>query len=198
MKKYLLLILFLVSLSSFSQNGQEIKSSLYSRNIITVSPLGIVNKVRVKYERALDKNFSIGTFLSYYYRRYNGLQIAPIGRFYFNNEAPNGFYIQLKALFSMHRRTFTFPNPLNGGTLYQYQHDFISYGGGFGLGYQILAGKNNNIVIDLGIGGKYMAVNKPDGNVLVGNVYNAIDNAIYYTTGPGSIFDGHVGVGIAF
>ena len=81
MKKYLFLILFLVSLHSFSQNVQETKSSPYSRNIITVSPLGIVNKVRVKYERALDKNFSIGTFVSYHYRKYNGLQVAPFGRF---------------------------------------------------------------------------------------------------------------------
>lgn len=159
-------------------------ASAQEKNNVTFSPLGLVNKVRFKYEHSLDNNFSVGSFASMYWGLFPGLQIAPFGRYYFGDEGPEGVYLQAKLLAGFHE--YVYDNDL--------KNSFSSFGGGLGIGYQKFTGKNKNIVIDVGVGFKLMTPPSEPSAGFVGD----FETGVYLITGPGSFFDGLLSVGISF
>jgi hypothetical protein len=188
MRKCLLLFLILGSFSAFGQSANH---------VFTVSPFGTINKVRVKYEKPLSNSFSLGTFVSGYYGAFRGVQVAPIVRAYLSGDAPSGFYLQGKALASFHTRVYS--AVINGTEITSDPHSFSSYGGGFGIGYQVLLGKKKNISLDFGIGAKLMtAVPSPGKDDGFDAFTEGLDNFTFFTVGPGSFFDGLIAIGIAF
>jgi hypothetical protein len=123
--------------------------------------------------------------LTGYYGNYPGVQLAPIGRFYFKAHAPEGFYAQAKVVGAFHSRI----------VIEDKKQSFTSFGGGIALGYQLLFGKNDKWVIDLNLGAKF--VNPiPDPDPEWGVI--DLDRAAWILTGPGSIVDGLISIGLRF
>lgn len=177
--KVLVLIAFFGTCAAFSQD----------RNIVTFSPLGLVNKVKFKYEHSFNNNISVGGFAAMYYGLYPGVQIAPFGRYYFGEEGPEGVYLQAKLLAGFHQYEYVDETTGNNA-----KKPFSSYGGGLGIGYQRLTGKNKNIAIDVAIGFKLMTPPIQSNN----QIYTDVNSGVYLLTGPGSLYDGLLSVGLSF
>lgn len=163
-------------------------ASAQDKNIVTFSPLGLINKVKFKYEHSLNNNLSVGSFASMYWGLYPGLQIAPFGRYYFGEEGPEGVYLQAKLLAGFHK--YEIYDETNNYS----NKSFSSYGGGLGIGYQRLTGKNKNIAIDVAIGFKLMTPPTHNDNEIITDV----NSGVYLVTGPGSLYDGLLSVGLSF
>ncbi|MCH8903958.1 MAG: hypothetical protein IIA45_08600 [Bacteroidetes bacterium] len=159
-------------------------------NVITVSS-GVINKIKFKYEKPLNHNVTIGSFFAWYYGTFPGPQIAPIIRYYIGTETMDRIYMQAKVLFDFHGSVL--------GDYVLYENPFLAAGGGVGFGYQVFTGKNDNIVIDIGIGLKIL-IPFSDISTTTGTGFdNLIDAANWwYITGPGSVFDGLLAFGYAF
>lgn len=172
-------------------------ASAQDRNIVTLSPLGFVNKVKFKYEHSLNDKISVGSFASMYYGLFPGLQIAPFGRYYFGEESPVGVYLQAKLLAGFHKYQYeNYDYNLATGEINYSDKSFTSVGGGLGIGYQILTGRNKNIAIDVAIGFKLMTPPPSQSNTL--NYIDVVDTGLYSTTGPGSFYDGLLSLGLSF
>jgi hypothetical protein len=201
MKKLIIvLITSLFSLHSFSQyvndGSAEIEKKM-PKNVITISPLGFINKARLKVERGIGNYFSVGAIGSFYYGVFPGFQVAPFVRVYPQGEGLNGFYLYVKGIYGNHSPIYDVIDPYYQ-SVNRIENPFESTGIGTGLGIQVISGKNKSVAVDFSMGVKFMS---PASYVFDTNYYEisgAFTNAIYYTTGPGSYFDGFVGVGISF
>ena len=184
----LLSVSLLKSDSTLSSGGKT--------QLISVAPIGLINKFRVKYERQINNDFTFGTYFNYYWGLYKGVRIDPIFRFYLGDEAPEGVYLQAKLVIGYFKNPFTYYNDQG---VYQDGYWFGNGGAGVNIGYQTLTGKSNNWVIDINVGFKIVSpVGNPNDYTYDGTDVNAIENGIWYLTGPGSIFDGHIGIGYVF
>jgi hypothetical protein len=195
MKKFLLIFFILSSFASYSQSIDDkfVHFNPSKNNNLTISPFGFINKIRLKYELSTSNHLSIGGYFSGYYGSFKGFQIAPLMRYYLIDFAPEGFYIEGKILFSRYnvwdyenKETYTNPFLL---------HSFRSMGLGGGIGYQYIAGRKNNLVVDFNLGLKIMS---PAFTRRSNIAKSGLDNLYYYTLGPGSLFDGHLGIGYLF
>jgi hypothetical protein len=186
------MLVCLVSLSSFGQiedNNQELKT------VVGVSPIRLWNGLRIKYERVLNDKVTYGGILTGYYASFPGVQLAPIARFYFKKQAPEGLYAQAKVVAGLFQNEY-----LASGNVKKKQ-TFFNTGAGIALGYQLLWGKDNRWSIDLNMGAKFVgSVPTPDdiAEGVEGNLGKVVDIASWHLTGPGSIFDGLVSIGYRF
>lgn len=188
MKKIILIFISTFFVSSMYGQMHTNRSTMKG-NIFTFSPLGLINKVKVKYERPLDDNVTLGSFAAWYYGFYPGVQIAPIVRYYFGNKSVNRFYLQAKVLFDYHNIRFS-----------ETTDPFFAVGGGFSIGYQFFASGDNFIALDIAIGLKLVI---PASNISTGSsgAYgfgNIVDPELWwYVIGPGSVFDSLFSIGFA-
>jgi len=170
MRKTILAILIATTITS--ANAQE------KQNLVKFS-IGILNKLKVGYEKPISSNFSLGGRVALYYGSFPGLKIEPFGRYYFGSESPEGLYTQLRILYG---------NFKYSSTISKESKNFSTSGGALDLGYQWLSGKNKNIVVDVSLGFQIMSKSSD---------VDAVD-VIFYTTGPGGIFNPNISVGFAF
>jgi hypothetical protein len=195
MKKIItILALGLFTIMSASAQQQAISANLT-----------VYNKVKLKYEIALNDNVSLGTYFQYNYGALTkGFKISPIFRFYPGRSyAPGGLYIQAKAIYGKMTTTYEGFGDLNsdGLTFNDYVDERAFAGGGIGLGYQILAGRNENFVIDLSFGLRIAPrVNKQDIDTMTDEefVVFALEETKNLLIGPSSLFDMAIGFGYKF
>jgi hypothetical protein len=203
-----LAFLFCFGQAAFSQTTGAPSASTYKKNVITFHPIGVVNKVRLKYEYAVAPNISIGAIGSAYYGIYPGIQVSPFLRYYFDAEAPHGLYLQGSVPISVHNLTYgegydyLAYDPFSGAfyvasSYKPREENFATAGLGLGLGYQIMTGKRKGIVIDIMIGAKFM-IDAPEPVYPDFDGYNYTSVDTWNATGPGSLFNGMLGVGFAF
>ncbi len=176
-------LMMLISILSFS----DVKAQ--NKNIVTFSPLGLVNKIRFKYEHGINDIFSTGMVASYYYGAFPGGQVEPFIRYYFGEEAPEGIFLQGKLVGGSYKYIFSDVSSVNN-------FNFFSGGAGLSIGYQKLTGKNKNFPIEFSIGIKI--VNPPVAPTNLNNTVDLLNKGLFLFTGPGSVFDGSFSLGFAF
>ena len=208
MKKYILLILLsIISLNIFAQEKKEFK------NNVGISPLQLFNGVRVKYERSLNNEITLGGIITGYYQQpkyhsFPGVQLAPIARYYFMGKAHQGFYAQAKILsgiYSTEIEIDIYDKPYTPDferTLIKTEHRkyaFTRLGGGIAIGCQLIWGDNKRLVLDVNLGFKYMGdVTTPtikDNEEIFPCNHHLAD---WFVMGPGSIIDGLISLGYRF
>lgn len=175
---FLLTLIFFVNISVHAQ----------SANHVATLSIGVTNKIRVKYEQAFNSVISAGVFGNYYYGLYQGFRVDPIVRIYFLGKAPSGLYAQIKGVFGQ----FTTEESAILNQNNKEKVTFYNTGGGFGIGFQYAG---NTTAVDMGIGFK-LVTGVP--KYTKDNFQYQGDNAVFYSTGPGSIFDGLIAVGFSF
>ncbi len=165
---------------------------------ITIAPLGLINKVRIKYENQLKwKDISVGLYGNVYYSYFKGVRLDPFIRFYFFSEETKGLYLQLKPFFGFFQNKLEYKNYGNVDTLsFTKFTSYTTYGMGPAVGYQWFF--NGNLLLDIFVGFNYDKMVAPF-TILKDNLqYDLFDDAEWYITGPGSIFHFHVGLGYKF
>jgi hypothetical protein len=153
-------------------------------HILTLSPAGLVTKLRIKYETPLAPSLTLGGTASFYHTMFKGTQLACNIRLYPGGQAPKGFYLQGKTVGGIHA-----VNVMNPFTSREEREASTSIGGGLGVGYQFVF--SADIVIDLGIGLKFMTPLR----LATDSTWH---NLSYYYYGPGSLLDGIIAIGFAF
>ncbi|MCX7955215.1 MAG: hypothetical protein N3A01_08530 [Bacteroidales bacterium] len=164
--------------------------------VITVAPLGLVNKVRVKYESQLSENncVTVGSFFNLYYGFYPGFRLDPFLRYYFFSEKLNNFYTILKIGVGYFLADLTYQHITSTNDTLKYEknnYKFFTYGLGVGLGYQWNIAKN--IIIDSFVNFNFFSFNAPKLITLNNLEYKLIH--FWHTTGPGAIINAHIGIG---
>lgn len=154
------------------------------RTVIGLAPTGLYNKVRIKFERLLIPNLSLGATATYYYREYPGYQISPFARYYFEGIAPEGIYFQAQAAF--------FDQTSSKSKDKQGVSRFAGTGFGIGLGNQWYFEQSERFTIDTMIGYKVYDFNEKPAEG------DPKDNDWYNLLSPGSRFNGMLSVGYAF
>ncbi len=185
--KLLLLSLCFASSFAFSQV-----------RVVTVAPLGLVNKFRVKYEQQMNsKDISLGTYLNIYYGYFEGARVDPFIRFYFFSENLRGLYLQLKVMGGFFQSNLEYKYYGTVDTLStKKMTGFSSFGGGPAVGYQWYI--NDKIPVDAFVGFNLSKMSAPTSILRDNQKYELYDDALWYVTGPGSIFHFHVGIGFKF
>jgi len=182
------------------------------KRIITFAPLGIGNKFRFRYEKALSKNFSIGTQITYYHGQsfsfYPGLHTELVGRYYLDATAPNGFYVFGQGGFAYHQLKVRYDTDINSLSSSTYgnfsQLEATGAIAGIGIGYQTTAGANDRFVIDyyFGLKGTFMNTRmdtfKSYSNNNISSSGTEIGMRTYYISGPGSILNCGFNLGFNF
>jgi hypothetical protein len=191
-KKCIIVITFFaISFSIFAQ-----------KQLITFSPMGFVDKLRVKYERSSSDNVSLGSFINIYYAGFKGIRLDPFIRFYPAGKAPKGFYIQAKAIVGVFYSKIEYDFDQIVGTdtttlVSNKSETFLTYGAGLGLGHQFLMGKSE-VPLDIFLGFQYSKFGAPESVIIDNNRYETMDDAVWYMTGPGSILNMNFGIGFSF
>lgn len=163
------------------------------KNIVGLSVFGLINKFKLKYERVLSPKFTAGATVAAYYGVYPGVQVSPFARYYFGAEAPSGLYGQGQVGVYHHTSNITvYSNANSSGNMQEYTEktNFNNVGAGVALGYQWLSGRKKNISVDINGGVKIYKTGIADEGGLTG--------LTWYTTGPGSFFNGLISFGYAF
>lgn len=187
MKKVICVIVLVCAtvLNGYAQSDDQ-------KNIVSVSPFRIWNGLRVKYERVHNEKLTYGAITTLYYASYPGVQVAPIARFYFKKNAPEGFYAQAKVVAGFFKHDYSY------GEWEEQTQSFTSFGAGVAAGYQLFWGKNERWSIDANLGLKFVSSMPTPEEYVTGGVVGAFDKGIWATTGPGSIFDGLISIGYRF
>lgn len=190
-KLIIIVSLFVISLSVCAQT-----------QVITFAPLGFINKFRAKYEKPLNDNLSVGTYLNAYYAVFKGVRLDPFARLYPGGKAPKGFYLQGKLVVGYFNSKIEYEyeqiTPTDTLTLKEPQwKSFPTFGGGLGLGYQFLIGKSE-FPIDLYLGFQYSKFTAPQSIIKDNMRYETLDDALWYLTGPGSLLNMNFGIGFSF
>jgi hypothetical protein len=176
MKKVSLVLLMMVGLLStslFAQTGEKQASEF--KNVVGVSPFAFWHGLRLKYERVLTPKLTVGSLFTGYYGQFPGVQIAPVGRYYFKHTAPKGFYGQAKLV--------------GGYYSCESSENFTSFGFGAAVGYQTLFTKNDKWTFDFNLGLKLSGI--------AGNS-DGVTGLSWVLWGPGSWIDGLVSIGYRF
>ena len=108
------------------------------KSIISISPVDLLYKVAVGYQRGLGRHSAVGVIGAYHYglaARYKGWQVTGYYRQFFTHQFPTGLYIELQA------SAFDFlqeANLINRQTHkpYSFKYRQLSGGVGVGFGYQ--------------------------------------------------------------
>lgn len=189
MLKFKLLIFHLLVTSFFAFS--QIK-------VVTIAPLGFINKCRIKYENQLNiKDISLGTYFNVYYFYFKGVRFDPFIRFYFFSDNLRGLYLQLKGVVGFYRNNLEYKYYGTVDTLSTKKlTNFFSYGGGPAVGYQWII--NNKIPIDAFVGFNLNKMDAPYSVLIDNRKYELYDDKLWYILGPGSIFHLHFGIGFMF
>lgn len=165
---------------------------------LTVAPLGLVNKIRVKYEQQLTINeLSVGSYFNIYYAYFEGLRIDPFTRLYFFSDQMKGLYLQLKAMGGIFQNNLVYKYYSTTDTLSVKQMtNYYSFGAGPAVGYQWYF--NQKIPLDIFVGFNLNKMIAPKSIIKNNMRYELFDDALWYFTGPGSIFHMHIGIGFRF
>jgi hypothetical protein len=208
MKISLLLILILLSCKLYAQDDASLDIVNHKSNIISFSPLGLVNKIRLSYERQFTSQDALGLNLAMFYGGFKGLQVSPFYRHYLENKV-KGAYFQVKGFYGSHD---TYLNPyqififhVGGSGL----HTFHSFGGGVGIGKRSFHGKDKSFVTDINIGLRYLTPIKekpiffepdPEDPLFepVPDYSYSQRNFAYKFYGPGSVIDFNFTIGKRF
>ena len=193
MKKLLLLTSLATAFAFQTVKAQEQTNNSLAqpekKHVLTISPFGLYNKVKIKYERVLTGRYTSGASLAQYYGVYPGTQFTAFSRLYFAQEAPSGLYGQAQVAVYHHKYDTDYTRP-------ELKNSFTSGGAGLGLGYQWLSGKKKNIVVD--IMGGFKLYGMPERKEEIAVEDEVVEALSWYTTGPGSYFNGTIAVGYAF
>jgi len=202
----ILIAFFFTSLPTKAQESPKDSSSYIGSHIFTLAPLGLINKIRIRYEYVLSKRLTIGAQLSRYHdRTFPGWQLVNNFRYYFSSEpAPFGLYFMGQSGVIYHRTTayegiYSYNS---GGWLYSYQkyeytssHEVKSFGllSGIAIGYQGYLSKRKHWTIDVyaGVKKSFMFTNLNEINVKGDN--NLKNNESPYNK---NVFNGNDGTGI--
>jgi len=192
----LLLIFTIINSSLVAQEEQELK------NILGVSPLQIVNGVRIKYERVLNGQITYGGILTGYYPNpkyhdYSGVQLAPIAKLYFKENAPKGFYCQAKILGGIYSTEIDIDNYKTRKTEHR-THTFASFGIGMAIGFQAIWGENKRMVLDMNLGLKHMGDIPMPNTKEHEEIFPCNHLEDWHLIGPASIIDGLISIGYRF
>ncbi|MFM7023882.1 MAG: hypothetical protein ACKOXB_13005 [Flavobacteriales bacterium] len=192
MKKVCLLWSALTFLLFFNVSAQQ--------NIVRLSPLSIAKfKTRIHYERVLAPKVSAGLMGTAFFGIYPGGRVEPFARFYLSDEAPSGLYLQAKGHYSFNSITVTSTDANSNEVVYD--HDFTEYGGSLNLGWQVLAGKNDNIAFDVYTGYRFSSLKSLD-NVNTTTLSNTeaanLAAEVGYRVLHSNLFDLGVSVGYRF
>jgi hypothetical protein len=182
MKALILSLIFVLS-AIVDANSQITESK---RHVLLVSPIGLVagnySKVRVRYEYKTINKFAFGIDFKYYFpNEYPGYQLLPFVKMYLTSDYPSGFYFYVTGVYGQ-----------NKGLPPEKDKYFNCFGGGAGIGTQILLGRSKSTIIDLGLGIKTVQTNEWHDISSVPSV-----NKDFFWIGPGAIFDGIIGLGIS-
>ena len=164
-------------------------------NLLSLNvPGGTPTNLRPQYERVLGPVTSLGVRGAWYFGgAWPGWQLEAFGRCYTAEAAPRGLYLQYQVGYFRHHGLTVGLGPPPGFELITKPLTVSSYGGGLGIGYQWLPGVGrHHLVLDAMAGFKlYLQPNsfRDEGAGYVGD---------WYTFGPGSIFNGRLGLGYAF
>lgn len=183
-----------------SQVDSVIVSSVQRKNVITFSPFSVFSKVKIKYERPLHPNFSVGVALAGFYAAFPGYRVEPFARLYFGAEAPDGLYLQGQGAVYHHKALLDLAIVYNkdGVETPAEKRSFTRGGAGVGLGYQWLSGSSDRVVVDIMGGFKYYSIPDFKTSDDSPNPGKGLSNGVWYTTGPGSKFNGTIAVGFIF
>lgn len=144
-----------------SRRGSDVQ------NVIKLNPLGFIWGNLLFYERVLSENITVQLGLGYYGNKteavffgmgteykYTGINVSPSVRYYFQGEAPMGFYggAGLNYLNRNEKVTY-FQTGLDDEV---YNNKITGFGGGLVFGYQWLFG---SITLDLNGGAAYTSYN---------------------------------------
>ena len=202
MKRVLLAVIAVMAIAT-TASAQSVGVN-ESKNIVGISPFRLWNGFRVKYERVANEKYTYGAISTLYYGNFPGIQIAPIGRFYFKKNAPEGFYAQLKLVATFHNYSYTVgvydeDNIVLLDTV-EKKHRFSNFGGGIAAGYQLFWGKGDRWSVDMNLGLKFVGVvPEPEtNNSFEYAAQTTFDNASWGLFGPGSIVDGLISIGYRF
>ena len=168
--------------------------SMAQTNVITLAPLGIVNKFRVKYECKLTDNITVGAFANCYYGVYKGFRADPFIRIYTSGKAPQGFYLQAKACIGSFSKNVQYSNSTDTTSI---KRTWLTYGGGMACGYQCLLGKSK-IPLDIMFGFAYSPFTAPRSIIVNESKLNTSDQILWGFTGPGSFLNASFEIGFAF
>ena len=165
---------------------------------LTVAPLGLVNKIRIKYEQQLTiDELSVGSYFNIYYAYFEGLRIDPFARLYFFSEEMKGLYLQLKVMGGIFQNNLVYKYYTPTDTLSVKQMtNYYSFGAGPAVGYQWYF--NSKIPLDIFVGFNLNKITAPQSIIKNNMRYELFDDALWYVTGPGSIFHMHIGIGFKF
>jgi len=199
MKKFtpFLFLAFIFSFNSFAQvapksaTGETKKivaskkkrsrssSNLGPTNIFRISAFGLVNKLKLHYEKVLSTKSALGIAASIYYSNQDrgSIKIEPHYKYYLSSTAPSGTYlIGGPTIFMLNNYNFRYTaapeqqavmlanQPFyNAVTKDQIRtniqaQSFTTIGGCVGFGYQFLFGKANNFVLDFAAGYQYVPI----------------------------------------
>ena len=164
------------------------------KNVVGLSPLGLYEKVKVKYERVLSSSLSVGAMVGAFHGDYPGVQLSPFVRYYFEEAAPRGWYVQAQVGVYHHRRTYTTARDDPGnqtGAEYTDTYRFTNIGTGGAVGYQWFLGKRKNLTIDAHAGLKLYKTGIKDYD-------ESLSSLDWQLQGPGSYFNGLLSFGYAF
>jgi hypothetical protein len=208
MKTYILTLVALF-LANFPTKAQEVpkdSSNYIGSHIISIAPLGLIDKIRIRYEYVASKRMTYGAQASYYYDRvFTGFQLVAIARRYISRRsAPFGFYVMGQAGIAYHHATAYdgIYTRSNGGFLsypsYYYTNSYQvqSFGllTGIGLGYQRSFGKRKRIILDTYLGLKKCIMAKNlDGIYVHGQPMFFNNFGVPYNK---SVFSGKDGTGV--
>ena len=187
-KKIIISLIFLqLQLITFSQN-----------KVITYAPMGIVNKLRLKYEFKINDQFSSGTFFNLYYVTYAGPRLDPFIRIYPAGQAPKGLYLQGKAMLGYFSSNVNYSYIAGNDTInHKQQTNIPTYGAGIGIGYQFIFGRKKK-PMDLFIGFQFLKYTGPQTIFVNNREYYTDYDFRWYITGPGSFLNANFGIGYSF
>lgn len=123
-------------------NAQAVDSATSSRaSIVSISPIELIYKIQVGYERRWRSRNSLGLLGSYHYGSFartdqlRGGQLTGYYRRFLTHEFPTGLYIQVQAsiLDFMHHANLA---TIKTNEPYKFDYIAVSGGAGFGFGYR--------------------------------------------------------------
>jgi len=155
MKKVILMLTMLLTTLILSSQNQ---------NIVRLSPIPILSKLKIHYERGISDRFSLGIIGNYGYGKSKGYKVEPFVRCYFIGGNMGGFYGQLKGYYSQGAYSNTLTSSSGTNVSYPLNFTFTNFGGSLSLGYQFLLGKNKDWAFDLYAGYQYSSVSMKDGS----------------------------------
>lgn len=160
--------------------------------------MGVVTKLRIKYESALNTQLSTGSYFNLYYIFYRGLRVDPFIRLYPNGKAPKGLFLQGKAVAGYFNKNIDYMYIAGNDSIHHKKNtSFFSYGAGLGIGYQFIF-KRSHKPLELFLGFQYSKYTAPKTIFIDNKEYYTNDDLFWYVYGPGSFLNANFGIGFTF